>query len=127
MTGDTPPAALKRQTCTDHCAACDSHFHGLSAFDLHQQGGYCHEPAEVTLRSGKRKGESALRAWTHEGSCDKSDGCWQDGKRVRWEHPVSVWQRATDDNPRERLHGLTRKDSAAVTPEAHAEQARLAL
>ena len=87
----------RRQTCTDHCVACGFHFHSLGAFDAHRQDGKCCDPATAVVQSGKRVGEPSLQAWTREGWCDKMVGCWQDGKRVRWEHPVTIWQgRATD-------------------------------
>lgn len=100
----TPPLTEKRRTCTDHCATCDLHFHGLGAFDAHRRNGYCAEPGEVLYPEGsKREGQPMLQVWTAQGSCEHMRGCWQDGRRVRWEEPVTVWQMAVSEADRERL------------------------
>ncbi len=98
---------MSRQTCTDHCTGCGEHFHGLGAFDLHRRGGECLEPMAVLGTEGtKREGDHLLQIWTREGSCDKGRGCWDNGKRVRWDKPVTVWQVAVTEVQRERLSGL---------------------
>lgn len=79
-------ATAKRMTCTDHCATCGRHFHGLTAFDAHRKDGECLEPSEVFSEKGRQK----LQAWTEDGWCDKQS--WHDGKRTGWDHPVTVWQ-----------------------------------
>lgn len=109
---------MPRQTCTDHCRGCGEHFHGLGAFDLHRRGGECHNPETVVGAAGSRKaGIPLLQAWTHDGSCDKENGCWQDGKRVKWEEGVTVWQVAVSEAQRERLRELGGKESdAAMQP-----------
>ena len=81
------------QTCTDHCAGCNRHFHGLTAFDAHRRGGECQEPSEIV---GEKSGEHTLRVWTDEGNCDKMRGCWHDGKRLHFETPVTIWQMNRD-------------------------------
>ena len=77
-----------RQTCTAHCTTCNLHFHGVTAFDLHRQKFECVEPQERV----SPKGNPLLQVWTEEGSCDLSDGCWENGKRVRFEEPITIWQ-----------------------------------
>lgn len=94
--------APARQTCTDHCRTCLRHFHGIGAFDAHRQNGQCMPPAGAV--SGK--GRLLLQMWTTEGYCDREKGCWKDGKRVTWLHPVEIWQVAMSEEQRERLAGL---------------------
>ena len=115
MTDETP----RRQTCTDHCVGCGSHFHGLGAFDVHRQGGKCHDPATAAVQSGKREGQPVLQAWTDDGWCDKMRGCWQDGKRVQWEHPVTVWQVRMSEQERAHIESV-RSGSRNLTAQAPA-------
>ena len=86
-----------RQTCTDHCAGCGRHFHGLGAFDAHRREGECCDPEMVVGQRGKHEGEALLQVWTETGSCDKDAGCWKDGKRDHYVTPVVVWQRTGND------------------------------
>ncbi len=81
-----------RQTCTDHCTACGQHFHGLKAFEYHQQGGQCNSPGLVVAKRGKREGQPLLQLWTATGSCNKELGCWVNGKILKWIEPVTIWQ-----------------------------------
>ena len=78
-----------RQTCTDHCAGCDAHFHSLAAFDAHlevDEGGVVHnDPATVVYRLGKKAGSLKLQAWTSEGWCRLQ-------KVGEEQHPVRIWQ-----------------------------------
>lgn len=91
----------KRQTCTDHCAGCGSHFHGLGAFEAHRREQRCLIP-EAALTA---KGQPLLQVWTENGSCDKETGCWQDGKRVRYVEGVTIWQRYLSPEGLQRLEG----------------------
>ena len=100
----------KRQTCTDHATCCGQHFHGLGAFDAHRAGGICRDADDATYRTGKRIGTSMLQSWTDDGYCDKLPGCWADGKRVKYEHPVTIWQIATTEEQRSRLQGAWAPD-----------------
>jgi hypothetical protein len=63
----TGVAAPRRQTCTAHCAGCNEHFHGLTAFDAHRRGDpdnrYCAAPEEATNKDGRL----LLQAWTETG------------------------------------------------------------
>lgn len=102
----TTERAAPRQTCTDHCAGCGRHFHGLGAFDQHRTDGFCADPAGVLIRSGKREGQPALQVWTDEGFCDKERGCWDDGRRVRYVTPVTIYQVSTTEEQRAALAAL---------------------
>ena len=99
----TTERATARQTCTDHCAGCGAHFHGLGAFDAHRQDNECQMPSETLIRSGRRKGEPSLQVWTAAGFCDKERGCWQDGRRVAFVSPVTIYQLATTEEQRQAL------------------------
>lgn len=70
----------RRQTCTYHCSACASHFHGLGAFDAHRRAGQCLAPA--TAESSK--GRQLLQIWTDDGYCSLENGDPVDH--------VTVWQ-----------------------------------
>ena len=88
---------MTKQTCLDHCARCDRHFHGLTAFDLHQRDGECLDPSSVLYGpDSKRSGDARLQAWTLDGWCNK---------RIRpgWDHPVTIWQVATTEEQRRRM------------------------
>ena len=91
-----------RQTCTSHCSQCDRHFHGDTAFDLHRRDGQCQNPETLTTA----KGAAPLAVWTATGYCDLLPGCWQGGVRVRYEHPVVIWQQAVSQAARDRLAAL---------------------
>lgn len=83
------PEGVKRQTCTDHCSTCGRHFHGTGAFDAHRQQGECVEPAEAV----NSKGAPLLQEWTTDGWCSLTPGCWEEGRKLRYAYPVTVWQR----------------------------------
>ena len=121
----TTERAPQRQTCTDHATCRDRCFHGLKAFDLHRQGGECLDPATVAIRNGARAGELALQVWTEEGYCDHLKGCWADGKRVKYEHPRTIYQVATTEVQREGLLRLRQLSRDALTGADGAVQARL--
>lgn len=100
----TPPvideeAKVHRKTCTDHCATCGEHFHGLGAFDAHRRDGYCLPPESAANKDGKL----LLQMWTEDGSCDHVKGNWKDGRRLRWAEPVVIWQKAITDEQRARM------------------------
>lgn len=97
----------RRKTCTDHCAGCGRHFHGLTAFEKHQQQGECR--VDVL----KKDGTPALQVWTADGYCDKDHTCWRDGVRAGWFHPVTIYQVAVSEDARERLLSLNSKKSDA--------------
>ena len=90
---ETKERTKPRQTCTWHCAGCDSHFHSVSAFEAHRQDGACVPPIEARRRVGKRSGETLLQAWTEDGWCSLQTGCKKDGVVVNWLHPVTIYQR----------------------------------
>lgn len=79
----------RRRTCGDHCAGCDQHFSGLGAFDAHRRGGYCGEPETMVV---EKTGRRLLQVWTEAGYCERSPGCWRDGKLVAPVFPVTIWQ-----------------------------------
>ena len=100
--------APARQTCTDHCGACELHFHGLGAFDLHRQGEqgdrHCVDPLSVVDKDGMPR----LQVWTLQGYCRLGKGCYEDGRLVREDHPVTIWQTAKTEA---QLEGLQRLNS----------------
>ena len=78
--------------CTDHCV-CGQHFHGLGAFDAHRREGYCKDASEALYSGrGERSGQPVLQSWTESGLCDKSPGCYADGKRLDYVYGVTIWQ-----------------------------------
>jgi hypothetical protein len=79
---------MLRQTCTDHAACCGRHFNGIRAFDTHRRGGVCNDPTLLYHEAGT----PVLQVWSNNGYCDKLPGCYRDGVRVRYEHPVTIWQ-----------------------------------
>lgn len=84
-----PPA----QTCTDHCGRCGRHFHGVGAFDAHRRDGACADPLELAYGvDSQRSGRLILQPWTTSGRCSLAAGCYADGRLVRYEEPVTVWQ-----------------------------------
>ena len=85
--------APPKQTCTDHCAGCDRHFHGLQAFDAHRQDSECQEPDGLM----GTKGQPLLQAWTMEGYCALSN------LRAPLVHPVTIWQTYRTEEQRQRL------------------------
>ena len=89
-----------RPTCTDHCTGCGRHFHGLAAFDRHRVDGHCTDPVGLLMRSKGGDERPSLQQWTPDGYCDKERGCWEEGKRVRYVHPVTIWQVATTEEQR---------------------------
>ena len=95
--------AVAKQTCTDHCGGCGRHFHGLTAFDKHRVDGYCENPSVVV--NTKRDGTltPALMVWTGQGYCDKTADCWDNGARVKYNHPVEVWQVYATAEQKEKL------------------------
>jgi len=58
------------------------------------------------MRSKKGDEHPSLQQWTPEGFCDKMRGCWEDGRRIRYEHPVTIWQVATTEEQRLALAAL---------------------
>ncbi len=103
---------LPRRTCTDHCSeigGCGRHFHGTGAFDLHRTDGSCLDPADVLV-----KGRPVLRAWATDGYCDKMAGCWSNGIRLHYNHPVTIWQVVPSAKQLEGLQRLRRGDSGQV-------------
>ena len=78
----------RRRTCTEHCATCNRHFHGLNTFDAHIRTGECVEPDSIL----NTKGMPFAQVWTEDGWCDLEKGCWHDGRRVKYMHPVTIWQ-----------------------------------
>lgn len=117
---------VRRQTCRDHCQSCQQHFSSLGAFDAHLSDNgdsteCCEGAAAITIRRD-RKIRPALQQWTTEGWCELAPGCYVDGVRVRWEHPVVVWQQATTEEQRERLSALSGrrgKESEPLESEQH--------
>ena len=97
-----------RQTCTDHCSTCGRHFHGLGAFDAHRRENTCGAP-ETALNT---KGRLVLQVWTLDGYCQLTPGCWRDGKRDHWEHPVTIWQvyGSSWDGPHKDAGGVVLED-----------------
>ncbi len=91
---------LPRPFCTDHCASCGCHFHGLGAFDLHRQDGECCDPADVTATDRNSEQHPALQVWTDTGFCR-----WQ-GPSVRVNSPVAIWQVWQSPEHREALARL---------------------
>jgi hypothetical protein len=73
------------QSCTDHCAGCDRHFHGLGAFDAHRVDGACKEPSRVKVTKRDNTKVQALQVWTTAGICRL-------GRRGVVTEPVTVWQ-----------------------------------
>lgn len=119
MVIDAPPKPSPnrkppRPTCTDHCCGCNRHFHGLTAFDLHRQAGGCTSPLEVLIRSKGGQTRPGLQLWTAEGYCDKLPLCWDNGKRLHYEHPVELWQAAVTDEQRDRLAALRRDGGSCI-------------
>ena len=102
---------LVRQTCTDHCATCGGHFHGLGAFDAHRMQGACYAGFLYDLIN--TKGTRLLQVWTEEGYCDKEKGCWADGKRDHYSHPVTIWQTFKSEEALQRLQELGGRKSGA--------------
>ncbi len=106
--------AAPRQTCRDHCQACNQHFSGLGAFDAHlnwngERTECCEGAAAIIIGKDKRI-RAALQVWSDDGWCELQNGCYVDGKRVKWEHPVVVWQVAMTEAQRERLqHAFGRR------------------
>lgn len=98
-----------RQTCTDHCAGCDQHFHGLGAFDAHRVNDACGPAGDAKFAKGKREGESILQVWTDTGSCDKMPGCWKDGKLNHWDEGVTIWQMSQTEEQKQRLKEAWKK------------------
>lgn len=108
----TEERATPRPTCTDHCARCGQHFHGLGAFDAHRQDGVCVEPAVEALRRSKDGFERpALQVWTAEGWCKLWGGCYENGRFIedKQQHPVVIYQVATTEAQREALAVLQSK------------------
>ena len=92
---------MTSQTCTDHCAACDRHFHGLSSFDAHRVDDACADPEAVvgTHRDGSLY--APLKRWTAAGICRLGRG----GQ----EWPVTIWNMALDATQQAALDRLRRK------------------
>ena len=88
-----------RKTCTDHATCCNRHFHSLKAFDLHRKGKQCNDPTNIPT----------LVVWTIDGSCDKMQDCWEDGKRVKYIESVTIWQVAVSESETQRLAELRKK------------------
>lgn len=115
----------RRQTCTDHCATCNQHFHGLKAFDAHLNDNgervECCEGWVAIIIDRQQKIRPALQQWTTEGWCELQKGCWADGRRVSWEHPVTIWQVALTDKAlaarQEWLQGQHSKESEPMDAE----------
>jgi len=87
---------MSKLTCTSHCAGCDQHFHGVSAFDRHREDGACERGDRTVVQTGKHQGEPALQVWTADGHCDKMKGCWKDGRRLKYVHPVTIYNEVTN-------------------------------
>jgi len=88
----TTETKTRRQTCTDHCAGCNQHFHGLGAFERHRQNGSCALGGSAVASKGKNVGQPLLQAWTEQGWCALQSGSTRDGVIVNWHHPVPIWQ-----------------------------------
>lgn len=58
-----------KQTCTSHCTACNKHFHGDKAFDLHRRNFKCLEP-EIAI---SERDNQLLVKWTEDGLCKMSN------------------------------------------------------
>lgn len=86
--GVTTERRPARKTCVWHCSTCGQHFHSVGAFDAHRLKGYCVEGAEAV----NLKGVKTLQPWTEAGACDLMPGCFENGRRVRYMEPVTVWQ-----------------------------------
>ena len=84
--------ALPTPTCTDHCAGCDRHFHGIRAFDLHRVDFQCFDPHDLVTNKRDGTSDPALQIWTNEGHCTLGAGCRKEGKVVRIDTQVTVWQ-----------------------------------
>jgi len=96
----------KAQGCVWHCAACDCHFSSVAAFDAHRDDGYCLKPEDV---QHPKTGEPLLAAWTLEGRCGLTVGCWRAGKFIAYVEGVTVWQMALSDEGRDRLRAAFSK------------------
>jgi hypothetical protein len=105
----TKERASSRQFCSDHCMGCGQHFHGIAAFDRHRMGGTCAEDCDVVVVPSRDGGSrKALQAWTNEGYCRIAPGCWENGRSVHINYPVTVWQAYQTPEQRERLASLNR-------------------
>lgn len=82
--------------CIAHCTACDAHFTGLAPFDAHRENGECVDPGTVRFgEKSSRAGQPVLQAI--KGRCDKLHGSWKDGKRLRWEEGIDLWQMSVSE------------------------------
>ena len=90
-------------TCTDHCATCERHFHGLGAFDAHRVDGECAEPSEVTVTARDSSTHPGLQLWTDSGACRLSRGVYKNGQIVQINSPVAIWQVWQSEQQKEAL------------------------
>lgn len=88
MSDRAPPTPY----CHSHCCRCGRHFAGVKAFDLHRPEGYCREPEDLRITGRDRHTRRALQPWTHEGRCRLGDDCYHEGRLVRVDGPVTIWQ-----------------------------------
>lgn len=90
----------RRQGCNNHCARCDMHFSGLTAFDAHRAEGECTEEPLTLMTSGKNP-HPRLQVWTEDGYCRLQKGAMRDGRPAvgleHGYHPVTIYQAYTPE------------------------------
>ena len=96
------------RTCRSHCAKCNICFAGDTAFDSHitHEGDITiHlEPPDVLYDKGDRAGERKLEMIS--GTCDRQDGCWNNGRKIKV-MPASIWRMALTEDQKARLDMLS--------------------